>query len=256
MHLNIQARNIIITEAINNYVKTKIKKVKEHFSQTLYAHVILEIIKKDQIAEVTLTSSNHHFHNKIVTEDLYKSIDILFDKVERQVRRYKENEHDKRKKSEPLHEHLKEIEDFKKDTSQVKVALEDIEIPVIPMSDLEAILQLKSDDKKPFLAYVNEKVEKTPALLIRSLTSDNTFHLFAFNDFWEKKEIALLEKSKVQINQISLLKPPLEFIEDAINYLEHHQQSNVRLFVSMRTKKIMFLYKKSVGNYFLVREKV
>ncbi len=261
MQLNIEGKNLKITEAINDYVKQKIKKVNNHFNQILFAQVTLETIKRDHYAEVTLSSGNNHFHNKIRSEDLYKSIDLLFDKIERQVRRYKENQNDKIQKTESLSAHLQELSDLNKASKNISegtIEIKDKEIPFTPMSDLEAVMQLQQHDNKEFFAYINEHIDKSPSFVLKEKSDEKTerFTLISFSDFWEEKEVDLLNNNDLRINHIILLKPPLEFIENAVDYLEHHEEQRFRLFISMRTEKIMFLFKKKPGNYTLVREKV
>ncbi len=256
MRLTIQGRHLKVTKAIDDYVKLKINKVEEHFSQALHASVILETVKKNQTAEVTLASTQHYFHNKITTGDLYKSIDLLFDKMERQVRRYKENESDKAKRSDSLSSHLKEDEELDefKAASQDKIKVIDVKIPFIPMSDLEAVLQLEKDEDKEFLAYIDEKVNKTPIFLLKK--GGKLFELFSFNELWERKEIELLGGDKITTNKVEAINPPLELIEYAIEYLEHQKEENFRIFISMRTKKIMFLHREEGSIYALAREKI
>ena len=91
MHLNIQGRHLAITPSLNDYVKTKLKKIKYYFDHIVHAHVVLEVIKNQQIAEITVTVEHHHFHNRTSSGDMYKSIDLLFDKLENQVHNYKEH---------------------------------------------------------------------------------------------------------------------------------------------------------------------
>jgi putative sigma-54 modulation protein len=89
MNLSIQGRHITVTPSLHEHVKDKITKIKDHFDHIIHAHTVLSVERSDQIAEATITVGHRHFHNKYKSEDMYKSIDKLFDKLERQVRRHK-----------------------------------------------------------------------------------------------------------------------------------------------------------------------
>ena len=247
MHLNIQGRHLKITPALNDYVKDKIKKVKAHFDHIIHAHVVLEVIKTDQSAEATITVDHHHFHNKIVSENMYKSIDILFDKIERQVRRYKEHRisDDRRKSRETLLEELIKA----KEASQVE--LEEVAISEKPLNDLEAISQIKAGIAKKFIAYYAKENASTFNFLIEKETSNN-FELFAFDANWEKKEVSI-EEETLKIHHVINEKLSTEAIEDAVEYLNHNDKS-YRFFRSVRTDKPVFLIKNKENHFSVVRE--
>ncbi len=247
MHLNIQGRHLKITSALNDYIKEKIKKVKAHFDHIIHAHVVLEVIKTDQSAEATITVEHHHFHNKVVNEDMYKSIDILFDKIERQVRRYKEHRltDDRKKSRETLLSELIKA----KEASQVE--LEEVPISEKPLNDLEAASQIKAGIGRKFIAYYAKVNSPTFNFLIEHKDSDN-FELFTFDERWERKEVCLKENA-LEVHHIINEKLPTEAIEDAVDYLNHNDK-NYRFFRSVRTDKPVFLVKNKKNQFSVIRE--
>ncbi|MGH7887488.1 MAG: ribosome hibernation-promoting factor, HPF/YfiA family, partial [Candidatus Binatia bacterium] len=84
-------RRIEPTAALKQYVEEKIHKIGKYFSHPLVAHVILAVdAKQRQLAEVELHTHGATIHGKEQHRDLYAAIDLVLDKIERQVRKQKE----------------------------------------------------------------------------------------------------------------------------------------------------------------------
>jgi putative sigma-54 modulation protein len=92
MQLSVTFRHMDSTEALKDYAREKIERIRKYFPDPIKAHVVLACDRGyNHIADVMIT-----LHNGIVikgeetTEDMYSSIDLVMAKIERQVRRYKE----------------------------------------------------------------------------------------------------------------------------------------------------------------------
>ena len=96
MNLNVSGHHLEVTPAIRDYVRAKIERVTRHFDQVIDAHVILTVDKLRQKAEVTLHVSGKDLHCECEQDDLYAAIDLLADKLDRQVLRYKDMRFEKR----------------------------------------------------------------------------------------------------------------------------------------------------------------
>ncbi|KAM3099225.1 ribosome hibernation-promoting factor, HPF/YfiA family [Phormidesmis sp. 146-35] len=102
MKLVIQGKNIEITEPIREYVNQKIEKAVSHFQNlTTEVDVHLSVarnprITPSQIAEVTIYANGAVVRAEEGSESLYASIDMVADKISRQLRKYKEKRYDKR----------------------------------------------------------------------------------------------------------------------------------------------------------------
>ena len=100
MKLVIQGKNIEITEAINEYVHQKIEKAVSHFQNlTTEVDVHLSVarnprINPKQTAEVTIYANGTVVRAEESTENLYASIDLVADKIVRQLRKFKEKRYD------------------------------------------------------------------------------------------------------------------------------------------------------------------
>ena len=96
MNLNISGHHLEVTPALRSYVQSKIGRVTRHFDHVIDAHVILTANKVKQKAEVTLHVRGKDLHCESEEVDLYAAIDLLADKLDRQVLKYKDKLYDKR----------------------------------------------------------------------------------------------------------------------------------------------------------------
>jgi putative sigma-54 modulation protein len=96
MKLVIQGKNIEITDAMRDYVEQKILKAVSHFQHlTNEVDVHLSVarnhrISSKQSAEVTLYVDGAVVRAEESSESLYASIDLVANKISRQLRKYKE----------------------------------------------------------------------------------------------------------------------------------------------------------------------
>ena len=90
MNMNVSGHHLEVTPAIRTYVSAKFERVKRHFDHVIDAHVILSVEKLLQKAEVTLHVRGKEIHAECINADLYAAIDLLVDKLDRQVIKYKD----------------------------------------------------------------------------------------------------------------------------------------------------------------------
>ena len=102
MKLVIHGKNIEITDAIREYVHQKIEKAASHFQHiTNEVDVHLSVAKNprinpNQTAEVTIYANGNVIRAEESSENLYASIDLVANKIARQLRKYKERRRDKK----------------------------------------------------------------------------------------------------------------------------------------------------------------
>lgn len=105
MKLLIHGKNIEITDSIREYVTQKIEKAVSHFQDlTLEVDVHLSVAKNPrnnskQTAEVTIFANKMVIRAEESSENLYASIDLVSDKIARQLRKYKEKRLSKKSSS-------------------------------------------------------------------------------------------------------------------------------------------------------------
>ncbi|WP_066380829.1 MULTISPECIES: ribosome hibernation-promoting factor, HPF/YfiA family [unclassified Anabaena] len=110
MKLVIHGKNIEITDAIREYVHQKIEKAVNHFQNiTNEVDVHLSVARNPRInprqaAEVTIYANGSVIRAEESSENLYASIDLVADKISRQLRKYKERRQDKKTQAQPTNE--------------------------------------------------------------------------------------------------------------------------------------------------------
>ena len=95
MHIHVNGRNIEITDAIKAYVKEKAGKVANHYEQIDSIDAILSVIKNPSVAESHIAEIICKVGGDTITveekaKSMYASIDLVCDKLDRQVRKFKE----------------------------------------------------------------------------------------------------------------------------------------------------------------------
>jgi putative sigma-54 modulation protein len=90
LNLNVSGHHLDVTPAMRTYVSGKLGRVIRHFDHVIDAHVILSVDKLLQKAEVTLHVRGKDIHAECIDADLYAAIDLLVDKLDRQVIKYKD----------------------------------------------------------------------------------------------------------------------------------------------------------------------
>ncbi|WP_439133184.1 ribosome hibernation-promoting factor, HPF/YfiA family [Pseudomaricurvus sp.] len=90
MQINISGHHVELTTAIKNYVNTKLDRLERHHDRITSTNVILSVDKLRQKAEASVHVSGKDFFADSESEDLYAAIDMLADKLDRQLIKHKE----------------------------------------------------------------------------------------------------------------------------------------------------------------------
>ncbi|MBI2083944.1 MAG: ribosome-associated translation inhibitor RaiA [Deltaproteobacteria bacterium] len=90
METTVTFRHSDPSPAIKQHIDEKIKKLSKYFMKAIQAHVILTVEKSRHVAEITLSENNHTLYAKEGSHDMYRSLDIVLHKLERQLRKLKE----------------------------------------------------------------------------------------------------------------------------------------------------------------------
>ncbi|GAB4251736.1 ribosome hibernation-promoting factor, HPF/YfiA family [Deferrisoma sp.] len=98
MNLNITFRHAEPSDALKQYAAEKVQRLHKYFDGIVDGHVVLTAEKIRHLAEVTLHANGTRIHAREESSDFYSAIDNVVDKLERQLKRYKE----KLKRHKPL----------------------------------------------------------------------------------------------------------------------------------------------------------
>ena len=90
MQLSVTGHHIEIPESLRNYVATKLAKLERHFDHMTDIHCVLTVEKLQQKAEATIQVGGGTIHAEQTEPNMYAAIDILVDKLDRQVKKHKE----------------------------------------------------------------------------------------------------------------------------------------------------------------------
>ena len=94
MNLQIAGHHIEVTPALREYVENKLNPVVRHFDKVIGIGVVLSVEKLKQKVEATLHVPGNDIHVECSDENMYSAIDMLADKLDRQVLKHKEKQGD------------------------------------------------------------------------------------------------------------------------------------------------------------------
>jgi len=89
MNIKVKGRNIDVTPALKQYVEKKIERVVKQFKTVGEVIAVLKVEKGDHIVEITVPASGILLRAQETTKDMYSSIDLVVEKIERQIHKYK-----------------------------------------------------------------------------------------------------------------------------------------------------------------------
>ena len=87
MSLNVTFRNLDSSDAIREYATGRVTRVKKYIESPFDANIVLSVEKFRHIAEITISFDGATINGQEETGDLYSAIDMVMDKIERQVKK-------------------------------------------------------------------------------------------------------------------------------------------------------------------------
>lgn len=142
MKITLRGKNIEITEAIEEKVSEKLSKLDKYFivSENVEAKVLVRTYPYGQKIEVTIPTEYVLLRAEVVDQDLYIAIDLVIDKLEGQIRKYK-TRLNRKSKDNKLAFNLASIEPLEDEEEDVLVKTKTITPK--PMDMEEAIMQME-----------------------------------------------------------------------------------------------------------------
>jgi putative sigma-54 modulation protein len=99
MELHFTFRHVEPSEGIKNYAREKIGKMQKYMRSPLEADVILSLERHLHCVEVSMRADGERYAGKVESDDMYASIDLVIDKLDRQVRERKDEATDRKRHS-------------------------------------------------------------------------------------------------------------------------------------------------------------
>ncbi len=90
MQISVTFRNMEPSDALRDYASDKVQRLKKYMAEPVDVHVVLVKHKYRNQAEIKVTSAGTVMKGAEHTEDMYSSIDLVMDKIERQARKRKD----------------------------------------------------------------------------------------------------------------------------------------------------------------------
>jgi putative sigma-54 modulation protein len=90
MQLTVTGHHIDVTEALRSYVDKRLGRLERHFDHMTDIHCVLTVEKLRHKAEATVHVGGGTIHADSIEENMYAAIDMLVDKLDRQVKKFKE----------------------------------------------------------------------------------------------------------------------------------------------------------------------
>lgn len=160
MQVQVTFRHVEPSEAVKEYAREKVEKIQKYLDGPVEANITLGVEKHRHEADITILASGLKIHGKEITGDLFSAIDLVMDKLETQVKRYREKlkgrNSGRRGGSEtPFKVDIFEAESLPEPTPRI---VNSHRLTAKPMDVDEAAMQLdlSQDD---FLVFINARTE-------------------------------------------------------------------------------------------------
>jgi putative sigma-54 modulation protein len=145
MQIAVTFRHMDVSDALRKYLEEKIARVKKYIDEPIDAQAVLSVEKKIRhCAEVTLVAKGITIKGSDETNDMYAAIDGMVDKLERQLKRYKE----KIKKHKPSSDKVRQVEktvyaaESIDEGAEEPIVIQSQSFSVKPLSVEEAVMQM------------------------------------------------------------------------------------------------------------------
>lgn len=141
MKFNIRANKLELTNSIKDYVESKIGKLNKYFEspEDISANVVIRTDGIDDIIEVTIPIKKAVLRAEAANKDLYAAIDLVLEKLERQIRKNKTRMRSRNTKE--IESMFVEFEVTEEEALENKIVKRKV-IDTKPMDEEEAILQM------------------------------------------------------------------------------------------------------------------
>lgn len=139
MQYIISGRNIDVTEGLKSAIYEKIGKLERYFTPETEVHVTLSVEKERQKIEITIPMKGNIVRAEQVSSDMYVSIDLVEEIIERQLRKYKNKLVDQQQAAESLSKAF--IEEDAGEDDEIEI-IRSKRFAIKPMDPEEACLQM------------------------------------------------------------------------------------------------------------------
>ena len=172
MKFIISGRNIDITDGLRSAVEDKLGKLEKFFTDDTEIHVTLSVEKERQKIEVTFPVKGNIIRSEQVSNDMYVSIDLVEEIIERQLRKYRKKIIDKKQNAGTFQQAFIEKDFEDENTNEIKI-IRTKKFGFKPMYPEDACVQMELLGHN-FFVFLNAETEEVNVVYKRK---GNTYGL-------------------------------------------------------------------------------
>lgn len=165
---HIRGENIAITDAIRDYAETKLNKLEKYFAEDVTVHITAKVYPNKQAkAEVTIPHKDVTLRAEETTSNWYNSLNVVVDKLERQIRKHKTKVQKRNR--------IKKTHDESSDDVETIARIKDLDIETMSPQEASDQMDLLGHD---FFIFLNEDTARVSVVYSRK---DGTIGLLNAN---------------------------------------------------------------------------
>jgi putative sigma-54 modulation protein len=166
MQTRVTFKNIDSSEPLSSYVSNKLNRFDRFLDNPAEADVVLSIEKFRHIAEINIVGDRLNVYGKEETSDMYSAIDMVLDKLEKQIKKNKEKIKERRtgSKARAKAAPIEPLFEANPASGSEEVIVEPIEYK--PMDVEEAVMQMDLSDET-FFVFTNARSDRVNVLYRR-----------------------------------------------------------------------------------------
>jgi len=170
MQTSVTFKNIDPSDHLKSYVSEKLDRLDKYLYNPAEANVVLSVEKFRHIAEIKILGDRLNINGKEETNDMYSAIDMVLDKIEKQIKKNKQKIRKHRTNTNSIgktmaaNQSLAVADEHEEDLPEGRIRIENIEYK--PMHIEEAVMQIELNNDS-FLVFTNASTDKVNVLYRR-----------------------------------------------------------------------------------------
>ena len=158
MRITLSGKNIEVTEGLRQAVEEKLSKLERYFTSDTEIHVTLSVQKGRQKIEVTIPVKGDIIRSEQESNDMYVSIDLVEEIIERQLRKYKNKLIARHQEGGNFKHEFYEGEEVVDDENEIKI-VRTKKFDIKPMYPEDACIQMELLGHS-FFVFINAETDQ------------------------------------------------------------------------------------------------
>jgi len=162
MEVTVTFRHMEPTDVLRNYAIEKVTKLTKYVEKMTEANIVLSLEKHRHIADVTINVNRLTINGREETNDMHSAIDLVMDKIERQVKKYKDKirNHKSSPHQQGVNARINVLSSESIESNEEPRVVKTVKLSIKPMSVEEAVMQMDLLNNEFFIFSnaMNQKV--------------------------------------------------------------------------------------------------